>query len=51
MHLRNRWPLVPATCANVLANLITSRAALEYDSVTVNRLRRVSTRRRGKNTA
>ncbi|OBC11384.1 hypothetical protein A5784_34870 [Mycobacterium sp. 852013-50091_SCH5140682] len=30
-----------------LATLITHRPALEYDSVTVNRLRRVSTRSRG----
>ncbi|MEW2483623.1 DUF3263 domain-containing protein [Mycobacterium sp. NPDC049093] len=39
--------LSPTRYYQLLVNLITSRAALEYDSVTVNRLRRVSTRGKG----
>lgn len=39
--------LSPTRYYQLLVNLITSRAALEYDSVTVNRLRRVLTRGKG----
>lgn len=39
--------LTPTRYYQLLVKLIASRAALEYDSVTVNRLRRVSTRDRG----
>lgn len=39
--------LSPTRFYQLLVNLIASRAALEYDSVTVNRLRRVSTRGKG----
>lgn len=40
--------LSPTRYYQLLVKLITSRAALEYDSVTVNRLRRMSTRNWGK---
>lgn len=39
--------LNPVRYYQLLANLITTQAALEYDSVTVKRLRRVATRDQG----
>ncbi|WP_082939881.1 DUF3263 domain-containing protein [Mycolicibacterium peregrinum] len=36
--------LAPVRCYQLLANLITSRTALEYDSVTVKRIRRTASK-------